>query len=161
MFTFLCNIAFLVVFAVTACGGNLRPPDPVPSAFDGTWSGHVTVDIPPEIRREYDTMLDVDVAGALATVSGICPDGAEDIRMAGFDGTLAWEGSVTCNPSWVLGCAVRLEYTGATATITDEGQLLLHVTGNAHRAPITDMTCEGLAPFTLDFTGAQPNATTP
>lgn len=150
--TMRARVSLLIM--ILACGcGDLRPPDDVPQAFAGDWNGHVVVSLWPEIVREYDASLSVSVAGKVATITGMCPDGTGAVTPFGFDGVLSWSGSVECAPSWIIGCAVRLEYTSATVTLAD-GDLVLHAAGNAHRSPITDMTCAGSDPFTMDFTGA-------
>jgi hypothetical protein len=143
-------IAFIVL---SACGGDLRVPDEVPPEFAGNWAGHAVVTMPPEITREYDTTLAVSVDGRVATLMGICPDGTGSASPFGFDGILAWTGSLMCEPSWLIGCAVRLEYTGIQARLSEDGRMSIMASGKAHRTPITDMTCDGFVVFSMDFTG--------
>lgn len=150
-------ISYIIIatIAVMLSCGNMRDADRVPEAFAGDWSGIVHIEIPPEIVRDYATTLPVAVNGREATISGLCPDGTESIVLGGFDGTIAWQGSVQCKPSWVLGCAVALEYTSATARVSDVGQLEVSAAGKAHRSPLTDLDCSGFVQFTMQFTGDQ------
>lgn len=149
----LFGLAMIGCTVVAACGGNLRPPDDVPPQFAGDWTGHVVVTIQPEITREYDTALSVVVDGKVATLEGICPDNSGSASPFGFDGVLVWSGNLACPPSWVLGCAVQLEYTDVRMQTTDDGSLSVTASGKAHRSPITDMSCSGFAPFTMTFAG--------
>jgi len=152
--TVISYIIIAVVVTALSCG-NIREPDPVPQEFDGDWAGVVTVTIPPEIVRSYDATLQMSVSGRAATLGGLCPDGTGSVVLGGFDGIIAWSGSIMCPPSWVLGCAVALEYTEVKAWLEPDGALSLRADGNAHRSPISDLTCSGYVPYAMEFAGTR------
>jgi hypothetical protein len=135
---------------LAACGGNMRPPDPVPIEYVGTWEGTAGVAIGDEPSREYAaTMMVTAVSVSTATVTGLCPDGSGSVEVGGFDGRLAWEQTTTCPGTWLSGCIVFFTFTKGTVERDGVG-LAIRASGTAERVAATS-ACSGTVPLALDF----------
>lgn len=152
------RILLAVVLSIAACGGDLRPPSMLTPDAVGSWAGMAAVSIGYEPPRTYETMLFVSDGDGGVQIEGICPDGSGVFVPIGFDGRYTWSGRIECQPSWLEGCAVTIEYNEVVVDVST-GTMNIRASGTAHRAPLTspcgDAT-EVASVFTLSKTTCSP-----
>lgn len=138
----------------TGCGGNLVPPQPIPTVFSGRWVGAASVAIGTEAPRGYDALTTIVASGEVAHLGGLCPDGSGEIEMISFEEQLGWQGDVLCQPTWLGGCMVTLRYAFAKATVSPDRVLTIEAKGTAERTPLTS-DCGDAPPVSYHFTGVR------
>lgn len=142
-------VGFWPLFGFTACGGTMRPPDPLPNKDTGAWVGHFSFTMTGEAPRTYDgpvTLTQNATDPRSVDVTGLCPDGTGTITASGFDGTYTWDGAFECaNPTFLNMCPITLRYTSVRVTVIGDA-MTLHADGKALSA-----ACEKTVATTLDF----------
>jgi hypothetical protein len=139
----------IVMSGFTACGGNMRPPDPLPTPDAGEWAGQFSFAMAGSAPRKYDGSITLaqNVSDSRSVdVSGLCPDGSGTVIASGFNGSYQWTGGFQChNPTFVNICPVTLRYTSVRVDVVGDS-MTLHAEGKALSA-----ACEMDVATTLNF----------
>lgn len=116
--------SLLCLVVISACGPAINP------AFDGQWTGPVSVVIPGQGGVSYDGRVYVAVQGDRLYISNLCYDGSGRMDVQGAGDTVDWVGELVC--PWPPGPACStstLRYQQATATLLDVDRMEIEARG--------------------------------